>query len=176
MRHITVVDYDPLWEELFEKEKAVINKILGENCLEIYHIGSTAVPGLVAKPIIDIMPVVKKLDLVDSVAFEFEKIGYEYLGEHGIKGRRFLRKGGDERTHHLHIFSVSSGYEIERHLAVRDYLREHKEKCGEYAEIKIKLAEQYPYDNNGYCDGKEDFMKQLEKEALEWRQNNDQKI
>lgn len=98
-QHVVVKEYNPLWVKEFEKEKEVIAKILGANAAEIYHIGSTAVPGLCAKPVIDIMPVVYSLAAADDAADKFRAAGYEYLGEFGIPGRRYLRKGGDERTH-----------------------------------------------------------------------------
>ena len=102
-QHITVTDYDPLWPPKYEEESLLIKRILADNCIAIYHIGSTSVPGLAAKPIIDIMVAVKSLTKVDDTADELIKIGYEYLGEFGIAGRRYLRKGGDERTHQIHI-------------------------------------------------------------------------
>lgn len=168
-QHIIVTAYNPAWPKMFEDEAKKIRSILGKNCVVIYHIGSTSVSGLAAKPIIDIMPIVNDLNLVDCVSMDFESIGYEYMGEFGIAGRRYLRKGGDERTHQIHIFAENNHKEIERHLAVRDYLRTHREKCDEYAELKMILAQKYPYDIDGYCDGKENFVKRLEKEALEWR-------
>ena len=146
-----------------------IKKILGENCTAIHHIGSTSVTGLAAKPIIDIMPVVRKLEAVDKSASAFEKLGYEYMGEFGISGRRYLRKGGEERTHQIHIFSEDNTVDIERHLAVRDYLRTHKDVCDEYAALKKELARKYPYDIDGYCDGKDEFVRQMEQKALKWR-------
>ena len=76
-QHIIVTDYNPIWAEMFESEAENIRQILGDNCVAIHHIGSTAVPDLAAKPIIDIMPIVKSLDAVDQVAAEFEVIGYE---------------------------------------------------------------------------------------------------
>lgn len=89
-QHITVASYDNRWPGMFKYEASQIKAILGSNCAEIYHIGSTAVPGLAAKPIIDIMPTVYDLNAVDITANAFEKIGYEYLGEFGIKGRRYM--------------------------------------------------------------------------------------
>ncbi|WAA08983.1 GrpB family protein [Fervidibacillus albus] len=168
-RHIIVKEYNPLWPELFEKEASRISKILGKNLVSIHHIGSTSVVGLAAKPIIDIMPVVEDLKLVDLVANEFEQIGYDYLGEFGIEGRRYLRKGGDNRTHHIHIFSKKNIHDIERHLAVRDYLRTHKDICDKYAKLKMDLAKKYPYDSEGYRDGKAKFVEQLEQDALKWK-------
>ena len=122
-QHIEVVPYDPAWPEMYEEEKRLILQILGEQLIAIYHIGSTSVPGLAAKPIIDIMPVVRDVGQIDRLQPAFEAIGYEYMGELGIPGRRYLRKGGDDRTHQIHIFEESNEKDILRHLAVRDYLR-----------------------------------------------------
>ncbi len=167
-QHIIVRTYDPVWEQTYKSEKELITSILGQNLVEIHHIGSTAVKGLSAKPIIDIMPIVKNLSEVDIVANEFIKIGYEYLGEFGISGRRYLRKGGDERTHQIHIFQSDDRQNIERHLAVRDYLRTHENEAKKYAELKTKLALQFPYDSDGYCKGKENFVQELESKAILW--------
>lgn len=102
-QHIVVTEYSPEWAAEFERESEMIKNILKDNCIAIHHIGSTAVAGLKAKPIIDMMPIVLDLRKVDALASEFEKIGYEYLGEFGIAGRRYLRKGGAERTHQKHF-------------------------------------------------------------------------
>ena len=165
-QHIVVVDYDPLWPLLFRKEADAISRILGDNLVLIHHIGSTSVPFLAAKPIIDIMPVVKDLSGVDAVSGEFVKLGYEYLGEFGIKGRRYLRKGGQERTHQIHIFQMEDDTNILRHLAFRDYLRSHRDVAMEYAALKKDLAARFPYDIDGYCDGKDAFVKKIETLAL----------
>lgn len=165
-QHIVVVDYDPLWPLLFRKEADAISRILGDNLVLIHHIGSSSVPFLAAKPIIDIMPVVKDLSGVDAVSEEFVKLGYEYLGEFGIKGRRYLRKGGQERTHQIHIFQMEDDTNILRHLAFRDYLRSHRDVAMEYAELKKDLAARFPYDMDGYCDGKDAFVKKIENLAL----------
>lgn len=165
-RHINVIDYNPLWTKKFEEESLLIKDIISDNCIAIYHIGSTSVPGLAAKPIIDIMVVVKSLEKVDDVAEDFLKIGYEYLGEFGIVGRRYLRKGGDERTHHIHIFQANDWNNIGRHLAFRDFMRTHEKERDEYAKIKIDLAHKFPYDIDGYCDGKENFVREMEELAL----------
>ncbi len=165
-QHITVTDYNPLWTKKFEEESILIKNIIADNCIAIYHIGSTSVTGLAAKPIIDIMVVVKSLEKVDDVAEDFLKIGYEYLGEFGIAGRRYLRKGGDERTHQIHIFQADDWNNIGRHLAFRNYMRTHKKERDEYAKIKIDLAHKFPYDIDGYCDGKENFVREMEELAL----------
>lgn len=168
-RKIEVTDYRPEWETLFKEEAKKIKKILGKNCAGVYHIGSTSVKGLAAKPIIDIMPVVKDISLVDAHDKEFESLGYECRGEFGIPGRRFYAKGGDNRTHHIHIFELSNQTDIQRHIAVRDYLRSHQDTAAEYAALKKKLAAEFPFDNDGYCNGKEEYMKSLEKKALRWQ-------
>lgn len=169
-RHIIVVSYDPRWGEQYKLEALKIKEILQDNCVTIHHIGSTAVKGLYAKPVIDIMPVVHSIEKVDEVSSEFEKIGYEYMGEFGIKGRRFLCKGGDERTYHIHVFCEDNTADISRHLAVRDYLRTHKDVCKKYSALKRKLAKKYPYDIDSYCDGKYLFVRQMEKDALIWKE------
>lgn len=169
-QHITVVKYNPCWKTVYEKEAALLQSILGKNCTAIYHIGSTAVSNLAAKPIIDIMPVVTALSVVDQEKATFEKNGYEYLGEFGIAGRRYLRKGGDERTHQIHIFQENDIYNIERHLAVRDFLRTHANIANQYGMLKQALAHCYPYDIESYCHGKDAFVKKLEQQALRWKE------
>lgn len=167
-QHVIVVPYNPRWPCLYEREAAEIRRILGSLLVSIHHIGSTAVPGLAAKPIIDILPVVSDIRAMDPLRASFEGIGYAYMGEFGIPGRRYLRKGGDERTHHLHIFGQDSREEIRRHLAVRDYLRTHPETALAYGNLKRTLAKRYPFDIDGYCDGKDAFVKVLERTALGW--------
>ena len=112
------------------------------------------------------MVVVRSLEEVDTVAEKFSEIGYEYLGEFGITGRRYLRKGGDERTHQIHIFQADDWNNIGRHLAFRDYMRTHEKERNEYAKIKKDLAQEFPYDIDGYCDGKENFVREMEERAL----------
>lgn len=169
---IRVVEHNKIWAEKFEEEAIKIKKILGDNLAEIYHIGSTSVSGLLAKPIIDIMPVVYDIEAIDIHNTEFTELGYEPMGEYGIIGRRFFRKGGDDRTHHIHIFQIDNDYDISRHLAVRDYLRTHSKEAVVYGELKKKLALKFPEDNEGYCDGKDSYVKSLERKALEWYNKN----
>jgi len=164
-----VVEYDPEWPAMFEAEAKRLAGVFGANLLAIHHIGSTSVPGLKAKPIIDILPVVKDIAAVDGLMCKMAAIGYEGLGENGLPGRRYFRKGGDRRTHQIHAYAVSSESEIERHLAVPAYLRTHPGVAHEYRELKSRLAELYLEDIFGYMDGKDAFVKAMEKEALAWR-------
>lgn len=170
--NIIVTDYKENWAKLFEEEAKKIRDILKDEVLEIHHIGSTAVPSLKAKPIIDMMPVVKDIEGIDKYNEKMIQIGYEPLGELGIKGRRYFRKGGENRTHQIHIFQYDNALEIERHLAVRDYLKSHKEAVIEYGNLKARLAQQFPKDIEGYSDGKNDFIQNLERRAIEWKRKN----
>lgn len=165
---VEVVPYCAAWPELYRQEAEKISEILGEQLVTIHHIGSTSVPGLSAKPIIDILPVVKEISAVDAHNAQFEALGYEPRGEYGIPGRRFFRKGIERRTHHIHIFQESDHQNILRHVAVRDYLRAHPEAAAAYAALKRKLAAQFPRDIEAYCDGKDSFVKALEQKALAW--------
>ena len=165
-QHIIVSDYNTQWPTQYENEKGKILSILKDNCIAIYHIGSTSVPDLAAKPVIDIMAAVRSLEQVDAVAEDFIRLGYEYLGEFGICGRRYLRKGGDERTHQIHMFQADDWNNTGRHLAFRNYLRTHEKERKEYAALKKALAQKFPYDIDGYCDGKEDFVRETQARAL----------
>lgn len=138
-QHITVVEYDPEWPLKYAQERDRITEILKGNCIAIYHIGSTSVPSLPAKPIIDIMVAVRSLAQADAAAEQFSGLGYEYLGEFGIAGRRYLRKGGDERTHQIHMFQADDWENIGRHLAFRDYMRSREKERNEYANLKKTL-------------------------------------
>lgn len=165
-QHIIVVDYNPAWKNDYLIEEKLVKHVLKQNCVAIYHIGSTAVPGLAAKPIIDILTVVKSLESVDKVSNAFEEMGYAYLGEFGIAGRRYLRKGGDERTHQIHILDETDRFNVDRHIAFRDYMSTHSEDRAKYSELKKELARKYPYDIESYCDGKAAFVKDTEAKAL----------
>ncbi|ASK64106.1 hypothetical protein CFK37_19070 [Virgibacillus phasianinus] len=165
---VEVKEHNEKRERMFKEESRRIKVIFGDELIDIHHIGSTSVNGLKAKPIIDIMPVVKHIGKVDSLTEQMAKIGYESLGENGIKGRRYFRKGGDNRTHQIHVFQVDNKGDIDRHLAVRDYLRTHSEDAKQYGDLKENLAKQFPSDIDSYADGKDAFVKKLEKKAVHW--------
>ena len=167
-QHVIVRDHQSSWALEYSREKSLITSVLGDSCLAVYHIGSTAVPGLAAKPIVDMMVAVRSLARADEARARFEAAGYEWMGEFGIEGRRYLRKGGDERTHQIHIFQGDDWDSIIRHLAFRDYMRTHTEAREEYGRIKNELALRFPYDIGSYCDGKDEFVKRMERSVLEW--------
>ncbi len=156
---VVVVDYDASWPRQFEEEKSRIVATLGDvmaGVVAIEHVGSTAVPGLAAKPIIDIIPGVRDLSIGELCIEPLERLGYEYLGEVGIPGRFYFRKG-DPRTHHLHL--VQHGSEFwERHIRFRDLLRADPEVARQYDALKRELAVKYRTDRLAYTEAKTPFI------------------
>lgn len=169
--NVFVTKYNEKWPQLFEVETKKIREIFKDEMIDIHHIGSTSVPNLKAKPIIDMMPIVRNIENVDKYNEKMAEIGYEGLGEFGLPGRRYFRKGGENRTHQVHMYQFDNETEIERHLAVRDYLRAHKEAATTYGDLKEGLAKKFPADIQGYMEGKDAFVKDLERKGLEWKKN-----
>ncbi|UTR16507.1 GrpB family protein [Salipaludibacillus sp. LMS25] len=171
MRKVEVKPFNENWSLLFEEESKKLSGIFGDQVIEVHHIGSTAVPGLRAKPIIDMMPVVKNIESVEAYNEDMMAIGYEPKGENGIQERRYFQKGGDNRTHHVHVYQHGNN-DIIRHLAFRDYLTAYPEKKKEYGDLKHELAKRYPYNIVAYMSGKEGLIKEIEKHALQWYVKN----
>jgi GrpB-like predicted nucleotidyltransferase (UPF0157 family) len=167
MRKVEVVPFSENWSFMFEEEARKINNVFGNEIVAIYHIGSTSIPRMHAKPIIDILVEVKDIESVDNYNEQMSALGYRALGEHGISGRRFFRKGEVERTHHVHVFETGSQH-ITRHLAFKEYMIAHPEEAKAYSELKQKLAKQFPTDMKSYIEGKDPFIKETEKKALSW--------
>ncbi len=164
---VIVTPYNNSWPQAFQHESRIIKEVMGPVLLKIHHIGSTAVPGLAAKPIIDMIPEVSSLVFLDEISKKMEKIGYEAMGELGIPRRRYFRKGGNHRTHQIHAFQVGDTH-ITRHLAFRDYLRAHKNIADEYGRLKTAIALRCNNDIEQYCDEKDSFIQLHEKKALKW--------
>jgi GrpB-like predicted nucleotidyltransferase (UPF0157 family) len=149
VRKIKVVPYDPDWPNLFEIEADRIAAVLGQEVVTIHHIGSTAIPGISAKPIIDILVEVRDIDKVDNFDGEMAEQGYRPQGEFGIPGRRFFIKGDDaDRTHHIHVFQTGHS-RTARYLDFRDYVIAHPEHAQAYSRLKEKLAQEFPEDIEG---------------------------
>ena len=182
---VEVVPYDPQWKTAFEAESQQIVKALAKNLVVIHHIGSTAIPHIYAKPVIDFLIEVKDIDLVSEQTPAMVALGYEAMGEYGLIGRRYFRKDASAefssaacavrkenppgiRTHHVHIYEIYSP-EIERHLAFRDYMIAHPEEAEQYSQLKQELAQKYPEDIEGYMDGKDEFVKRIERKAIQWQ-------
>ena len=172
-RIIEVLPYDPDWPELYRAEAERIAPVMGQNLLGLHHIGSTSVPGLAAKPTIDILAVVKDLAQLDAVNSLIQELGFQPRGENGIAGRRYFTKNaGDAHLFHLHAFQEGHSA-IDDHLAFRDYLRIHPEACAEYAELKSHLAEIYRHEPKKYTDGKESFIQKVIKVAKAWKSSGE---
>lgn len=161
----TIVEYREGWDLLFRAEAERLSKIFPS--VIIHHIGSTAVPGIVAKPILDMLGIVQALAEIDQRERDFIELGYEVLGENGIGGRRYFRKAdqGGVRTHHLHVYEIGSRH-IDRHLAFRDYLLTHPVVAREYSDLKTKLSALSPPE---YQSAKYELVAQIEADALAWQ-------
>jgi GrpB-like predicted nucleotidyltransferase (UPF0157 family) len=167
-RRVVVIPYQLDWLEKYEIEAAKLMRIFLGEAVQIHHIGSTSIPGMPAKPIIDMLMVVKDIQKIDDFNAIMENNGYTPKGENGIPGRRFFYKG-DEMVHiyHLHVFQSGSS-EIQRHLAFRDYLIAHPEEAQQYAKLKIGLSNQFPYNIDAYQDGKEELIIMNDYCAADW--------
>ncbi|ABN62619.1 hypothetical protein A1L58_12970 [Shewanella baltica] len=163
---VEIVDYNSVWPQKYESEKKLLLSVVGNAIDNIHHIGSTSIEGLAAKPIIDIIIESPSLDILDSCKDQFELLGYEALGEFGMSGRRYYRKGGEQRTYQIHAF-VTDDKNVHRHIAFREYLKANPEVLTEYEELKRRVARECNNDISVYCDGKNDFIQEHEAKALE---------
>jgi GrpB-like predicted nucleotidyltransferase (UPF0157 family) len=164
----TFIDYSPAWPLDFAAEADRIRALLADELVAVHHIGSTSVPGLAAKPVIDLIPVVRRIEFMDERATAMVAAGYRVWGEYGIPGRRFFTKNqGGTRTHNLHFFAEGSP-EIERHLAFAAYLRNHDDIRREYDALKRQVYARYPADIAAYRDGKDAWIKRVEPLAVQW--------
>lgn len=167
---IYMVPYDPQWDIAFEAEATNISDALGSVLIAIHHVGSTAIPRICAKPIIDILVEADEIGHLDELTSAMEALGYEAMGEYGIPERRYFRKSDSAgvRTHHVHAYTAGS-YGVQRLLAFRDYLITHPAEADEYSALKLKLTQLYPEDRTVYQEGKDAFLKR-QKQKL-WRGN-----
>ncbi len=169
MRRVVVVPYDVRWPAMFDVEAARVRDALGDCVVAVHHIGSTSVPGLHAKPLIDMLVEATSPVEVDARNGAMAALGYEAVGEFGLPGRRFFRKddADGDRTHHVHAYTAGND-EVKRHLAFRDFLRAHPDWSTRYGELKQRLARQHPDDIEAYMDGKDAFIQDAEARALAW--------
>jgi len=170
-RKVIVTAHDPQFARRAIDDGDAIRRALGDRVVVVHHIGSTAIR-IPAKPLLDLMPLLRDvttLDSADAIA-AMSTLGYEARGEYGIVGRRFFTKADAEgmRTHNVHCFSHGSP-EATRHLDFRDYLRAHPDEAQAYGALKVKLAQDHPTDIDAYMDGKDAFIKEVEKRASKWR-------
>jgi GrpB-like predicted nucleotidyltransferase (UPF0157 family) len=169
MRKVQVVPYDAEWVRLFEKERGLLERVIGAIVVDVHHIGSTSIPHMAAKPIIDLLIEVTDIEAVDLYNDALAQLGYEARGENGLSGRRFFTKGGDQRTHHVHIFNENDP-EVKRHLLFRDYLIAHPAEAQQYRTLKETLAQTYVNDIDSYVAGKHAFIQRIDRLAMQWRE------
>lgn len=170
-RVIEVVAHNPDWPKLFKKEADEIKAVFGQEVVVIHHIGSTAIPGISAKPIIDVLVEVQDIEKIDDFNEEMTGRGYQPKGEFGIPKRRFFIKGGDAtRTHHIHVFQTGHPG-IESHLNFRDYMIAHPEEAQAYSRLKEELARRFPEDIESYMAGKDGLIKGVDRRAKAWRES-----
>ncbi len=168
----TFCEYSSDWPQEFEREAGRLRGFLNENVIEIYHIGSTSIPGMATKPVIDLLPVVASISTVDDQTPMLQNAGYKAWGEFGLPGRRFFSKDRNGyRIYNIHIYGENNP-EIDRHLAFCAYLREHEDSRKEYETLKRAVFARYPANIDAYMDGKNDWIKRLEPIAIEWYQLN----
>ncbi|MFC4100687.1 GrpB family protein [Paenibacillus xanthanilyticus] len=167
-RKVEIAPPNADWPTRYGEEAEKLQRVLGPELVAVHHIGSTSIPGMPAKPIIDVLVEVRNIEAVDAYNDGMRRLGYQPKGENGIPLRRYFNKGGAQRTHHVHVFQTGSGH-VTRHLAFRDYLTAHPEEAKRYADLKIKLARQFPADMNAYIEGKDALAKELEAKALDWQ-------
>lgn len=160
-----LTDYNSQWPLLFEQESALIAEALGDDVIDLQHIGSTSVPGLRAKPIIDILVAVESFAPVENYARRLEPLGYHYHSQEDDAERLFFWKG-TPRTHHLHIVEYAT-WEHQRHLLFRDYLRAHPDIARWYEDVKRELAEAFKGNRPAYTKGKTAFIKSIMARAVE---------
>ncbi len=164
-KHVVIMPFDERWAQDYEDIASEIRDALGELALAIEHVGSTAVPGLSAKPIIDIDVVIRDYDALDAVIFALKAIGYRHEGDLGIAGREAFGYEGKShlRKHHLYVCPQDSP-ELKRHIAFRDYLRAHPDDVREYSRIKAEGASLHPDDIEGYIEYKSPFIERIYRE------------
>ena len=166
---IYMIPHSPEWAQEFAREAARITDAVGTGVVaDVHHIGSTAIPGIYAKPVIDILLVVNNHAELDANQAAMEVLGYEALGEFGIPTRRYFRKDNadGDRTHQVHAFKAGSP-QIARHLAFRDYMIAHPEEAQAYSDLKRELAARYPDDMEAYMDGKHKFIQEIDRKAAD---------
>jgi GrpB-like predicted nucleotidyltransferase (UPF0157 family) len=165
---VRIVDYDPAWPAQAAAELRRLKDGLGAVAVRLEHVGSTAVPGLAAKPILDLQLSVAALEPRARYVEPLERLGYLFAPAPESPDHHFFAKPPERpRTFHLHAGAAGSEHEL-RHLAVRDFLRAHDDEAAAYAALKREVASRHPQDRLAYIAGKESYVSALEARALAW--------
>jgi GrpB-like predicted nucleotidyltransferase (UPF0157 family) len=169
MDDVEIVDYDPRWPLLFDEEARRLRDVLNPSLIVGFeHFGSTAIPGLSAKPIIDILIAVRSLVAAQATFIEaLRKLDYVYWADNPKKDRMFFVKGmppfGSKRSHHVHVTEPHG--EMWQRLAFRDHLRAHPEEAATYERLKRRLAAEHPTDREAYTDAKSAYVESVMRKA-----------
>ncbi|SRR5712691_11076806 len=157
---LVIVEYDRRWEERFQSLRDGIAPFLNGLVVSIEHVGSTAIRGVAAKPIIDIDVVVRSHEDIRKVIEKLAFLGYRHVGDLGVKEREAFESPKGSPSHHLYVCSLDSK-EFRRHIAFRDYLRKHPNKARQYSELKRSLAARHGNDRGAYTEAKTDFVNRI---------------
>ena len=165
---IRIVEYDAAWPARAADEMSLLKQALGPVAIALEHVGSTAVPGLAAKPIVDLQLSVAAIEPRGRYIEPLERLGYLFVPDPESPDYHFFAKPPQRpRSFHLHVCEVGSEHEL-GHLAVRDFLRAHDEKAARYAALKRQVAARHPHDRLAYIEGKDAYVAGLEARAVEW--------
>ena len=165
---VHLLPHDPQWAEQASREETRILEAVWPALIEMHHVGSTAIPGIAAKPIIDLVGVGPDLETIEAARPKLEQLGYAWHGEYGLEGRRFCTLSDIDsgvRIFHLHCYAAGD-HSIHRHLAFRDYLRARPAVAEAYQRMKEDCAAKHPDDSNAYTICKDCWIKKTEAEAL----------
>lgn len=157
MQQIRVVDYDSQWPRQFAALRTRLEAAVGAWALSIEHVGSTSVPGLAAKPILDIDIVIASSEVLPQVIASLAALGYSHVGDRGVPGREAFKQPDTEVRHHLYV-CLQGCSALANHLTIRDHLRSHPEDVKAYGDLKKQLAETFTHDIDGYVDGKTELL------------------
>jgi GrpB-like predicted nucleotidyltransferase (UPF0157 family) len=168
-RSVELVPHDPAWAARSTSEAQRLSGAVGDALITVHHIGSTSVPGIKAKPIIDLLAVVSDLAALDAREADVRALGYDWRGEFGIAGRRYcpLNDAGGKRVVHAHFFAEGSD-EIARHLAFCRYLQAHPDEAQAYEAEKLRAVALHPDDSGAYTEEKGAWIRACEARALVW--------
>lgn len=164
-RRVVLVPHDPNWAPAFQNMRRAIWQACAPPVIDVLHVGSTAIPGIVAKPIVDMMLLLRRHEDGEACIAPLAELGFEYRGEAGIPGRHFFRKG-DPRSHHAHMYARDHP-EVDRHIRFRDYLVAHEEEARAYERLKRELAMRFETDVPAYSEAKTAFCQRIVELSLE---------
>ncbi|MFN3148302.1 GrpB family protein [Bremerella sp.] len=167
---VELVPHDPAWAEIAAAESHRLTESLGSLLVAVHHIGSTAIPGICAKPVIDLIPVVVTLEQLDRNQDRLEELGYQWWGELGLPGRRYCTRDDPVtgvRIAQLHCYEEGSP-EIVRHLAFREHLRKYPALALQYEQMKKACQQQHPSNSHAYSECKSAWIQRIEVEAVAW--------